>query len=283
MEFQSIDKGMRVLFTGLIFLFFAASCISNKKITYLQNLADNEPIELDTFIPYAEVDYQYILQPFDFVDIDFAATDEELVQGFEFQGARGARGGGRMGGMGAMGGGDMFFFTGYGIDKDGFVEIPKLGKIKIGGLTEVQAREAVQEAINAYFKEEVMVRLRIAGIRYTTLGEFGNVGSQVILRNRATIFEALANAGETNILAKREKLFLIRQYDGGTKVHQINLNDRALLASPFYFIQNNDILYLEPMKIRQYGQADNLLGVVQISVGLLLTGLLLINLFNGGN
>lgn len=270
---------MRTFFGGLMILLTAVSCISNKKITYLQNLPDNEAIDLDTFIPYADVDYEYVLQPFDFVDIDFAASDEELVQGFEFQGARGMRGGG--GRMGAVGGGDMFFFTGYGIDKEGYVELPKLGKIKIAGLTEEKAREEVQEAINLFFKEEVLVRLRTAGIRYTTLGEFGNVGTNVIFRNRATIFDALANAGETNILAKREKLFLIRQYDGGTKIHQINLNDRALLASPYYFIQNNDVLYLEPMKLRQFGQADNLLGVVQIGVGLLLTGLLLVNLLSG--
>lgn len=264
----------------LVFLsFFAASCISNKKITLLQNLPGNEPIGLDEFIPYAPIENKYILQPYDFIDIDFAADDEELIKGFEFQGARNVRGG-MMGGAG--GGGDIFFFSGYGIDKDGMVEIPHLGKIKIAGLTEEEARNKVQEAMDQYFKKGIFVRLRIGGIRYTTMGEFRSVGNKVVFRNRVNIFEALANAGEPNILAKREKLFLIRQYDGGTKIHQINLNDRALLSSPFYFIQNNDILYLEPMKVRQYGQADNLLGLLQISVGLLVTGLFLINL-NRGN
>lgn len=263
----------------LVFLsFFAASCISNKKITLLQNLPGNEPIGLDEFIPYAPIENKYILQPYDFVDIDFAADDEELIKGFEFQGARNVRGG-MMGGAG--GGGDIFFFSGYGIDKDGMVEIPHLGKIKIAGLTEEEARNKVQEAMDQYFKKGIFVRLRIGGIRYTTMGEFRSVGNKVVFRNRVNIFEALANAGEPNILAKREKLFLIRQYDGGTKIHQINLNDRALLSSPFYFIQNNDILYLEPMKVRQYGQADNLLGLLQISVGLLVTGLFLINLTRG--
>ncbi|RZS98252.1 polysaccharide biosynthesis/export family protein [Cecembia calidifontis] len=268
---------------NIFILFFLAavsfSCISNKKIVYLQNLPENEPIELDTFIPYAKMEKQYILQPFDYVDIDFAATDEELIKGFEFQGARGARGGGANR-MGMMGGGDMFFFTGYGIDKDGFIEVPKLGKIKIGGLTEEQAKIVVQEAINDYFKEEVLVRLRIAGVRFTTLGEFQNVGNHVLLRDRVTIFEAVAAAGEPSLLGKRHKMFIIRQYDEGTKLHQVNLNDRALLASPFYFIQNNDILYLEPMKIRQYGRADNLLGVVQIVTGLVVTTLLFVNLFS---
>ncbi|WP_228527932.1 polysaccharide biosynthesis/export family protein [Pararhodonellum marinum] len=262
----------------LCFMLLGSACISNKRITYLQNLPDNEPIDLNTFIPYAEVDYEYILQPFDIVDIDFASSDEELTKAFEFQGSRSMRGGG---GMGMMGGGDMFFFTGYSIDKDGFVELPRLGKIKIAGLTEEAAKKLVQEQINVYFKEEVFVRLRTGGIRFTALGEFSNTGVNVILKNRATIFDALALSGESNILAKKNQLFLIRQYDGGTKIHQINLNDRQLLASPFYFIQPNDILYLEPMKIRQVGRADNLSASLQLSIGLITSLLFFIVLFRG--
>ncbi len=229
----------------------------------MQNLPGNEPIELEEFIPYAEVDYEYILQPYDVVDIDFASSDEELTKVFEYQGSRSARGGG------ASGGGDIFYFTGYSLDKNGMVRIPKLGQIKISGLTEEQARKKVEEEINMYFKEEVYVRLRTGGIRFTTLGEFSSSGTKVIMKNRATIFDALAMAGESNILAKKNELYLIRQYDGGVKIHQINLNDRALLASSFYFIQPNDILYLQPMSIRQVGDANNLTTALQLTIGLI--------------
>ncbi|MCH7410233.1 polysaccharide biosynthesis/export family protein [Belliella sp. DSM 111904] len=258
-------------------ILMASSCISNKRITYLQNLPGNPEINLDEFIPYAEVQYKYILQPFDIVDIDFASASPELTEVFEFQGARNMRGGM----MGGAGNGDLFYFTGYSIDESGKVELPKLGKIKISGLTEEEAKDTIQEAINTYFKEDVYVKLRMAGIRYTTLGEFGSSGTKVILRNRATIFDALAASGESNILAKRNRLFIIRQYDGGTKIHQINLHDRALLASPFYFIQNNDILYLEPMKIRQFGNADNLSSSLQLFGTFLASGLLIFGLLRG--
>ncbi|AFL85868.1 periplasmic protein involved in polysaccharide export [Belliella baltica DSM 15883] len=262
-----------------LILILLSSCISNKRITYLQNLPGNEEIGLDEFIPYANVDYKYILQAFDIVDIDFASSDSELTEAFEFQGSRNMRGGGIMGGAG--GGGDMFFFTGYTIDEQGFIELPKLGKIKIASLTEEEAKDKVQVAINEYFKEDVFVKLRVAGIRYTTLGEFGSSGTKVILRNRATIFDALAASGESNILAKRNRLFIIRQYDGGTKIHQINLHDRALLASPYFFIQNNDILYLEPMKIRQLGNSDNLASGLQLFGTFLASGLLIFGLLRG--
>ena len=259
-----------------------SSCISNKRITYLQNLSDSTAINLDEFIPFAEVDYEYILQPYDIVQIDFASSDPTLVEGFSFQ-----NNGNNMGGMSMAGGGgggqgsDPLYMTGYSIDKEGMVDIPRLGKIKIAGMTEEDAKNVVQEAINAYFKDDVYVRLRIAGIRYTTLGEFNSVGVQIIFKNRATLFDALANAGETTLLGKKNKLFLIRQYDGGTKIHQINLNDRALLGSPWYFIQPNDILYLEPMKIRQIGTADNLTASLALFGGILASVLLILNLVTG--
>lgn len=270
----------KTLYLALLFL-TSVSCISNKRITYLQNLPENTPIGLDEFIPFADVDYRYILQPFDFVQIDFASSDSELIEAFSFQNLQGAAGGMEMGGGGGGGGSDPMYFMGYSIDQEGFVEVPKLGKIKIAGLTEEEAKVKVETEINKFFKEEIYVKLRISGIRYTTLGEFNRVGVQIIFKNRATIFDALASSGETTLLGKKNKLFIIRQYDGGSKIHQINLNDRALLASPFYFIQPNDILYMEPMKIRQIGAADNLTASLALFAGLLASTLLMINLVSG--
>lgn len=256
---------MKPIVPVLIFVVFT-SCISNKRINYLQNLKGNEPIELDEFIPFAEVDYEYVLQPYDIIDIDFASSNQELLRAFEFQGANASNAGRAGGGGGAM---DVFYFSGYSIDKDGYIQIPNLKPLKISGLTEIEARDRVQEAINFYFKEDVQVKLRIGGIRFTTLGEFKEVGPKILLKNRATIFDAISMAGESSILARKNELFLIRQYDGGTKIHQINLNDRKLLASPFYFIQPNDILYLQPMKIRQIGSGESLTASLQLGVSIL--------------
>ncbi len=269
-----------LFFIGLVVV--STSCISNKRITYLQNLSDSTSYDLNEFIPFAKVDYKYVLQPFDIVQIDFASSDPELVEGFAFQRSQQVGGIGMGVGGGGGGGSDPLYMNGFSIDEEGFVEVPKLGKIKIGGLTEDEAKTLVQEKINAYFKEEVYVRLRMAGIRYTTLGEFNSVGVKIIYKNRATIFDALATAGETSLLAKRERLFLIRQYGEGVKIHQINLNDRALLSSQFFFIQPNDILYLEPMKIRQIGTADNLTSSLALFGGIFASVLLIVNLVTGG-
>lgn len=121
-----------LLFIGLVV--FDIGCISNKRITYLQNLPENTPIELNEFIPFAEVEYEYILQPFDIVNIQFASSDEELVEVFSFRDSQTVSGV-RNGGAGGQGS-DPFYFSGYSIDKEGMVEVPKLGKINIAGMTE---------------------------------------------------------------------------------------------------------------------------------------------------
>jgi polysaccharide export outer membrane protein len=73
------------------------------------------------------------------------------------------------------------------------------------------------------------------------------------LQSHVTIFEAIANAGDLTIIANREKALLIRQYPGGSKVHEIDLTNKQIMNSPYYFIQPNDQLYLEPLPVRQFG------------------------------
>jgi polysaccharide export outer membrane protein len=118
----------------------------------------------------------------------------------------------------------------------------------------------------------------LGGIRYSALGEFRRPGKFVVLQERMTIFEAIANAGDLNTIAKRDEVMLIRQYPDGTKIHRINLNDRQIIASPYYFIQPNDQLYVEPMKVREVGSGENAAQSLLLFTSILTTGLLLINL-----
>jgi len=267
---------MRSVFISLLLLLLS-SCLSNKKITYFQNVKEGLDISNGEFIPFASDQPLYFLQPFDIVDIDFSAYQEDLTKVFEFQGGRNIRS--RQGGAGSSG--DILFFSGYTIDVNGEIELPKIGKIKIAGLTEEEAKNVVQESINLFFKEEVYVRLKLGGIRFTALGEFNEPGAKLILKNRATILEALAVSGDASLIADRSKLLIIRQYPGGAKIHDVNLNDRSLISSPFYFIQPNDVLYLEPLKIRQIGRTESLSSslstVISITSSFIFLGFLIFN------
>ena len=105
---------------------------------------------------------------------------------------------------------------------------------------------------------EYFVRVRLGGVRFSALGEFNRSGKYTILQNRVTILEAIAFAGDLNRVAKRDEILLVRQYPDGSQIHKINLLDRELLGSEFYFVRPNDMIYALPMKVREIGAGNTL-------------------------
>ncbi len=238
--------------TGILVVGTCVSCVSNERITYFQQSTDGTPIEFGELIPYELTDYR--LQYNDILDVSVTTMDQLLENGFNLDPNMGSRAGGMMGGMIQ---GDINYISGYRIDKDGSVDLPILGKIQVGGSTVVEAKKAIEVELKKYVTTEVFVRVRLGGIRFSTLGEFRRSGKFVMMEERLTIFEAIAAAGDLTTIANRDQLVLIRQYPDGSRMHQINLNDRSIIKSPFYFVQPNDLYYAEPMKVREIGAGEN--------------------------
>ena len=142
--------------------------------------------------------------------------------------------------------------TGYSINENGEVEIPFIGSIVVVGLTLREAHQRVDQEVAKLFSN-YHLQIRLGGVRFSLLGEFNKPGKAVILQNQVTIFEALAIGGDLTAVANREKVHLVRQYPDGTKIHQINLLDRSVIESPFYFIKPNDVIYAEPLEQRSWG------------------------------
>jgi polysaccharide export outer membrane protein len=147
--------------------------------------------------------------------------------------------------------------NGYNVDKEGFVRLPMIGKVSVIDKTIEEARLVIEEKVKAFVKTELYVKVKLGGIRYSALGEFRKPGKFVVLQDRMTIFEAIAHAGDLTTVAKRDNLILIRQNPEGTEIHTIDLTDRKIVQSPYYFIQPNDQLYAEPMKVRELGSGEN--------------------------
>lgn len=203
-------------------------------------------------IPYKMEDY--LLQNFDIVEINIKTTSPELNTLFSVIVGESGNNGMMMG----QNGGDIFFMNGYTIDEFGIVELPLVGELELRGLTVNQAKLLIASKVSKFVNEdEYFVRVRLGGIRFSALGEFNMPGKQTVLQNRVSIFEAIAVAGDLNIFAKRNELTLVRQYPDGSQIHKINLNDRNLLGSDYYFIRPNDILYAEPLKVREVGSGGN--------------------------
>jgi len=239
---------------GLVF-FLMTSCISNKRLIYVQDQGKSDPlISSSELIKYKNS--EYLLQPFDIVDVTIKTSVPELNELLTLYSSNNQNM--AMMAAGGQAGGDAFFMNGFTVDAEGLIELPLVGKIKVIGLKTEEAQKVIADEVSKYVNsKEFFVRVRLGGIRFSALGEFNNPGKITILQNRVTIFEAIAAASDLNIIAKRDELVLIRQYPTGSQVHKINLNDKSLLGSEFYFIRPNDVLYAEPLKVRELGNATN--------------------------
>lgn len=245
---------MRIIFPSLASAFlviFFSSCVSNKKIIYLQNLEDKEFIQDGQLITYDLPEYR--LQYNDIIDVNVQTAEDMVRNGFN----TGMAGGNNMGGQIAQGGGDVYYMTGYTVDKNGDIRLPIIGSVNVMNMTIEETRIQIEEKLRVYVTSELYVKVKLGGIRFSTLGEFRRPGKYVVLQDRMTIFEAIAQSGDLTNVAQRDEILLIRQYPEGTKVHRLNLIDRNIIRSPFYFIQPNDQIYAEPMKVRESGSGEN--------------------------
>ena len=268
---------LKYLFAFLFFAYLSSSCISNKKMIYMQEFPKNSPAVIEGKLVPHEVD-GYLLQFNDIVDINIKTTSPELNEILNVGSSEGQL---RNLSGGALEGGDIFFLNGFSLDDDGIVELPLIGEVKLVGLSTKEAKLVIEEKLKQYItKDNYYVRIRLGGIRYSALGEFNRPGKFTILQNRVTIFEAIANAGELTQVAKRNWVNLIRQYPEGSRSHKINLINDKLMASEFYFIRPNDVIYAEPMRVRELGTGATFLQTFQLLISGLTVALLVVNATN---
>jgi polysaccharide export outer membrane protein len=141
----------------------------------------------------------------------------------------------------------------YLVDNMGYIMFPVVGKLKVAGLTKSEAEELILSKIKPFMNagENPIVTVRQSGYAITVLGEVGGPGTFKVSREKINILEALAQAGDLTIYGKRDRVFLIREDATGKKeFHKLNLNDANILDSPYYYLQQNDIIYVEPNKVK---------------------------------
>ena len=141
----------------------------------------------------------------------------------------------------------------YLVDNEGSIDYPVLGRIKVGGLTKSECEAMIHDKIKPYLNaaENPVVTVRMSSYSISVLGEVNRPGSFQVSREKINILEALAQAGDLTIYGVREDVKLIREDAKGKKqIYHINLNDANLLTSPYYYLQQNDIVYVEPNKVK---------------------------------
>ena len=141
----------------------------------------------------------------------------------------------------------------YIVDNEGYINFPVLGRLKVGGLTKEQVEKLIHDSVYpAYTKENPIVTMRYLNYRITVLGEVSKPGIYSSENAKMTIFDAIASAGDLTIYGKRNNVLLVRVDDQGEKhIYSLNLQDRNLLLNnDVYYLQQNDLVYVEPNKTR---------------------------------
>ncbi|NRT15089.1 polysaccharide export outer membrane protein [Flavobacterium sp. 28A] len=227
------------LFLSISVLF--SSCIPTQDLIYLQK---KDGDELTNSIKEV-VAKPYRLQTNDVLSINIKAIDPKLVAIFNTtEDATSEKSA------------DGLYFSGFTVDDHGNIRMPMLGEVNVIGYTLDEVRKKIEgQLLSEYFKKEanIFVTVKLAGFRYTINGEVGSTGTKVLFQDNVNIMEAIANAGDISITGNRKKVTIIRQTPTGSELHDIDLTDRAVMQSPYFYLQPNDYIYVKPLKQKTWG------------------------------
>lgn len=244
---------------GAMILCSLSSCISGKKITYFQDL-DQLNLDVETAKSSLRI------KPDDLLTISVAARNIESVQVFNLP----------VIGMPSQGdptrvGGTPQLQT-FLVDSEGNIEFPILGKVHVLGLNRQELSALLKEKIEPYV-ENPIVNVRIVNFQVTVLGEVNQPGTYSIPDEYLSLNKALGFAGDLTIYGKRENVLIIREENGEKTYNYLDLTSSSSLQSPFYYLQQNDVVYVEPNNAQKQSAAYNRNASVYISIASVLISL----------
>jgi polysaccharide export outer membrane protein len=242
-----------------------ASCTPHKNIVYLQREAD----AADTIV---SIKPDYRIQSGDILHIQVLTLDEKSYTTFNSDrtGQRNitAAGGGGIGNV-------HMFLHGYNVDHNGQITMPVVGNVSVRGKTIEEATKLISEIVAEYLIGATVL-VKLVNFSVTVIGEVGRPGKFYIYDNKINIIDMLAQAGDLTDYANRN-ITVVRQTQDGAVFGSVNLNDAHIIASEYYYLHPNDIIYVEPYKIKRLGFNQFPFALIFSTIS---TTLLLINFFS---
>lgn len=217
-------------------VWMAVSCSTPKEITYFQDLQP-DVTELSVTDP-AEIR----IRPKDKLSILVNAQDPKLTNLFNLPIVS------QQIGQENSSSGTARGVSGYTVDTEGFIHFPVLGKVKVEGMTREQIAAHLTEQLKGQeLIKDPVVTVEFMNLSVSVLGEVNNPGRISISRDNMTLLDALGEAGDLTIFGRRDKVLVLRQEDGRQRVYGVNLcSADQLYSSPVYYLQQNDVVYVEP-------------------------------------
>ncbi|WP_296386356.1 polysaccharide biosynthesis/export family protein [Winogradskyella sp.] len=247
----------RILLVSALVIAMLTSCASRKNIVYFQD----EPLEEGVLMSEPK---QIIYKPDDILTINVSAFLQETVAPFNL--TVGSNNSNNVTGVQ----GNLQLQT-YLVDYNGNIEFPVLGRLKVAGLTRTELTSYLTERISEYAKDPI-VNVRLSNFSITIIGEVSNPGTFNIQDERITVLEAIGLANDLTIFGKRKNILIIREVDGKKKFANIDLTSINTVNSPVYYLQQNDVIYVEPNNARIRSSTYNQNNSVLISaIGTLTT------------
>ena len=234
-----------LLKTGLIAALFAvvfASCVPQKKMLYLKDAQMATENLSQEYVNDRTVDYK--LQPGDNLFIRFINTIDERSAA-SIAGETSLR-------SNYMSSDASIYLQSYTLDEEGFIELPLTGKIELKNLTVDQAKEKMQKELDKFVNQTTLI-VKLSNFNLTLLGEVTRPGMYKVYQSQINLFEAMALAGNMTNFAKKSDVKIIRQTDHGSEIITVDMGQADILSSPYYYLKPNDIVYVEPLKIKQWG------------------------------
>lgn len=231
------------------------SCASKKKMVYFQGIDLKENQNVENIAPVFAANDQLSITvtaldnnaaiPYNLPAISVSGNKLNITQGLQLQS--------------------------YLVAKDGTIDFPQLGRLKIEGLTRLELVALLQNKLKPFLVEPMVV-VKLLNFKVTVLGEVARSGSLEVTNERITLLEAIGRSGDLTIYGKRNNVLVIRETNGKTEYHRVDLTSPDVFKSPVYYLKQNDVVYVEPNKPKINSSTNSSTnGIIISSVSLLLT------------
>jgi len=234
------------------------SCTSSKEVTYFNDLADSQLVKLP-IMPRPEA----VIMPDDLLAIKISGANKTTEAQFNSYGA--ALGPANLGAE-------------YYVDPQGNIDIFKIGAMKAAGYTREQFKKILTDSISTYLVSPV-VAIKFVNFRFTVLGEVRIPGSYILPTDKVSILEALGQAGDMTQYARRNTVRVIRDSSGRREIGMIDFNQQTVFTSPYYYLQRNDVVYVEPHKSKtNYESVTRITPIIATAISILAVTLTFLNI-----
>lgn len=225
---------LRSLFLLLLLAATLASCVQHTQLLYFRNQSEFVPLQDHEIKNQLRIK----IQTDDVLYINVKALDQETAEPFNIFGGDGQQVIGQFANNNPS-------LIGYLVDSGGNIDLPVLGRINLAGQTVEEAKMLIAEKLKPYLKDPVIL-IRFLNFRFTVLGEVGAPSTITVPGERITILEALGQAGDLTPYSNRENIMVIRENNGQREFGYVNIHSPEVFQSPYFYLQQNDIIYVEP-------------------------------------